>query len=96
MRTPLTTRSAGIGIDRMRTEQGTDLRCEGCGKVCYTAEEAGRILNIARKRASRFSNRPDKTAYRRHKGKIVKRKYMCRFCGYWHLTSKAHYTEKKR
>lgn len=79
----------------MKDEQGNDLRCEACGKICYNAEEAGRILNIMKKRASKFTNKPDKLAYRRHKGKVVRRKYICRHCGYWHLTSQKHYTEKK-
>ncbi len=56
--------------------------CERTGKRCYTAKEANEAIN--HKRRKRIGK------------KIPKRKYICEFCGRYHLTSKPFHNAKNR
>lgn len=61
--------------------------CNHSGKKCYTSEDASNVLRKARGRG-RHKHSPT--------GKIPKRKYLCEFCGMYHLTSQSvFYYERK-
>lgn len=58
-----------------------------CGKKCYTENEAGYLINVFKRR-----NRRKKSG----NGKIPRRKYLCKICRFWHLTSlENYYTDYK-
>lgn len=63
----------------MKDSSGNDIVCESEGKICYTEREANETLNSARHHGNRSK-------------KIPVRKYFCKECGYFHLTS--HKSEK--
>lgn len=73
----------------MKDQEGNYMRCV-CGKVCYTEREAGGLLNSLKARGSK-----DWVSTRR-KTKVMKRKYHCNECGFWHLTHYSYYNEGKR
>lgn len=53
--------------------------CPASGKVCYSSQEAQRVVNIAhRRRRSRI---------KRYGKRIPDRIYKCPHCGYFHTTS---------
>ena len=56
--------------------------CPATGKKAYTESSAGHILNLLK---SRYRHR------KAGNGKIPKRKYLCKSCGFWHLTSLENY-----
>jgi|GEM_PF-3624019 hypothetical protein len=58
----------------MKDEFEREIRCESEGKICYTEREANEALNSARHHGNRAKKTP-------------KRKYFCKKCGYFHLTS---------
>ena len=58
----------------MKDDFGKDIICESEGKICYTKREAGNTLNGARHHGNRAK-------------KIPQRKYFCKECGCFHLTS---------
>ena len=58
----------------MKDKFEKEIRCESEGKICYTEREAGNTLNGARHHGNRAK-------------KIPKRKYFCKECGCFHLTS---------
>lgn len=58
----------------MISENGEKLRCSFCGKICYTQREAGYLLNT-------------RSSHSKHREKVPRRKYFCKQCGYYHLTS---------
>lgn len=60
---------------------GNDIICESEKKICYSEKEAGRTLNEAKKHHYSSESNPAK--------KIPKRKYFCKKCGFYHLTSQA-------
>ena len=62
---------------------GQDIRCYFEGKICYTAREAGGVINGARRRHVTNSYRNGKN--------IPKRKYFCEKCGYYHVTHYSYY-----
>ena len=53
---------------------GKDIICESEGKICYTEREANEALNSFRHHRIRAKKTP-------------KRKYFCKKCGCFHLTS---------
>ena len=55
-------------------------RCDFTGKICYTAEMATQKINSAKKHHCR-RNRGCQS-----KKITPKRKYKCKYCGYFHLT----------
>ena len=63
----------------MKDEFARDIRCEIEDKICYTEREANEALNGAKSHNNRSK-------------KIPVRKYFCKECGYFHLTS--HKSEK--
>ena len=58
----------------MTDDFGNNIICESEGKICYTETEANNALNGAKHHGNRVK-------------KIPKRKYFCKKCGYYHLTS---------
>lgn len=58
----------------------------GCGKKCYSLAEAGRVLNLARKNRSRSTFHRDKRPIRR---------YWCKECNSYHVTSEFKKKRKK-
>ena len=46
--------------------------CSKTGKRCYSEREAADTIRIAKKHHGKYS---------------PKRKYFCKYCGFWHLTS---------
>lgn len=66
---------------------GSPMYCNHTGKVCYTEQDCGMILNKLKKRS--YGNSKGQKFYKscKKKGKIPKRKYKCEYCRYWHLTS---------
>lgn len=58
----------------MTDENGNYIYCD-CGKRCYSERDANYIINSAKKHR------------KSHTGKIPKRKYYCKICGYYHTTS---------
>ena len=58
----------------MKNKFEKEIRCESEGKICYTEREANEALNGARHHGRRAK-------------KIPKRKYFCKECGCFHLTS---------
>ncbi|GEM_PF-1759328 len=71
----------------MNDADGTAIRCFWEGKICYTAREAGFILNAVRHRCN-FNGR------RICRGKnMPRRKYYCERCQFYHLT---HYPFRYR
>ncbi|MBP5591466.1 hypothetical protein J6Y50_06410 [bacterium] len=58
----------------MKDEFERDIRCEIEGKICYTEREANEALKNARHHGIRAKKTP-------------KRKYFCKECGCFHLTS---------
>jgi hypothetical protein len=59
----------------------------GCGKKCYSLAEAGRVLNLAKKNRHRSTF---------HRDKRPIRKYWCKECKAYHVTSEFKKSEKKR
>ncbi len=51
-----------------------EIRCESTGKICYREKEARTTLNGAKHHGNRSKKSP-------------KRMYLCKECGYYHLTS---------
>jgi len=68
----------------MKDEFARDIRCEIEDKICYTEREANEALNGAKSHNNRSK-------------KIPVRKYFCKKCGFYHLTSQAvsHNQNKK-
>ena len=62
----------------MKDLYGNDIRCYSVGKVCYTAREAGGVINNARRHHYSTDDKRGKN--------IPKRKYYCKECGFYHLT----------
>ena len=60
-----------------------NLICEETQKVCMTVREAGMVLNLFKRHHH----------MRAKKDKIPKRKYLCKYCGYYHLTHMASYDD---
>ena len=58
----------------MKDEFEREIRCESEGKICYTEREAGNAINSAKHHGNRAK-------------KIPHRKYFCKECGCFHLTS---------
>ena len=58
----------------MKDDFGKDIICESEGKICYTEREANEAINGARHHSNRAK-------------KIPQRKYFCKKCGCYHLTS---------
>lgn len=65
------------------------ITCRGSGKVCYSGREAGEIIN--------FGKRHHRSDHLGRAKDYPRRKYYCKDCGYYHLTSmKAKYSEKAK
>ena len=62
---------------------GQDVRCYFAGKICYTAREAGEVINGARR-------------HHRNGKNIPRRKYYCETCGYYHVTHYSFYADDER
>lgn len=60
--------------ENMKDDFGRDIICESEGKICYTKKEARTALNGAKHHGNRVK-------------KIPKRMYLCKKCGFYHLTS---------
>ena len=65
----------------MKNNFGKDIICESEGKICYTKREAGNAINEAKKH--HYSGESNSAK------KIPVRKYFCKKCGFYHLTSQA-------
>lgn len=72
----------------MKDYFGQNIRCYFAGKICYTAREAGEVINCARKHHNCYSFRKGKN--------IPKRKYLCETCGYYHVTHHSFYTDDEK
>lgn len=70
----------------MKNNFGKDIICESEGKICYTKREAGNAINEAKKH--HYSGESNSAK------KIPVRKYFCKKCGFYHLTS--HKSGKSR
>ena len=68
----------------MKDLYGNNVRCYAAGKVCYTAREAGEVINKS------HSHHYDSDKRLRPKT-IPKRKYVCPDCGYYHVTHHAFF-----
>ncbi len=77
----------------MKTEEGTYVMCIFTGKVCYTEREAGALINDCKKHVYLGKSHYGK---KMHSKVIPRRKYICRDCGYYHVTSQAFYTRDDR
>lgn len=70
----------------MKNIDGTNVTCDGCGKICYSSREAGEIINS--------SKRHHRNDHLGRSKKYPRRKYFCCECGYYHVTSmKAEFSE---
>ena len=74
----------------MKTEEGTNVKCEETGKVCYTEREAGEAISNFKRHIHAGSHHWIKGDYSNSKN-IPRRKYYCQNCGYYHLTHLAYY-----
>ncbi len=72
----------------MKDLYGNNVRCYAAGKVCYTAREAGTVINDARKHHYGNDDKRGKT--------IPKRKYYCPDCGYYHVTHHSFFADSER
>ena len=71
----------------MKYFDGSFITCRGSGKVCYSGREAGETIN--------FGKRHHRSDHLGRAKDYPRRKYYCKDCGYYHLTSmKAEYSEK--
>ncbi len=68
----------------MKTVEGNNLQCTYTGKICYTQREAGMVINDC-KRHRIFGRHSVKVGYGNSKS-IPRRKYYCKYCGYYHVT----------
>lgn len=59
--------------------------CQTTGKICYSSKKASEVLN--------WSKRRHKSS---HAKVIPKRKYYCKDCGMFHLTSMSYETHSER
>lgn len=75
-------------------------RCSSTGKRCYSEKEANIALSCLKKNyVSKMYMK--KRTRKSPNGKIPKRKYFCKDCGWWHLTSNVtskenSFTKKKK
>lgn len=74
----------------MKTEEGTNVKCEETGKVCYTEREAGEAISNFKRHIHAGSHHWIKADHSNSKN-IPRRKYYCKDCGYYHVTHKALY-----
>lgn len=77
----------------MKTEEGTYVMCIFTGKICYTEREAGSVINGCKKHIYVGNGRFRKNSLSKA---IPRRKYLCKDCGYYHLTSQALFTSDDR
>lgn len=62
--------------------------CSVAGKICYTEQEAGIVINGCKKHIYMGGRQWAKS--------IPRRKYYCKDCGYFHLTHMALYNIESR
>lgn len=72
----------------MKDLYGNDIRCSEAGKVCYTAREAGTVINETH--SHHYGG-----ARRLRSKTIPKRKYVCPDCGYYHVTHHAFFADSE-
>lgn len=73
----------------MKYFDGSYVTCVESGKVCYSGREAGEIINSGKRH-----HRSDLCGRSKE---FPRRKYFCKDCGYYHLTSmKAEYSESAK
>lgn len=65
------------------------VRCSETGKRCYSEKEANIAISSAKKHYGKGTARKTKT------GDIPRRKYYCKNCRSWHLTSKVTFDKVK-
>lgn len=69
----------------MKNQNGGSIICDQTGKVCYSGREAGTVITVARKNVYCGYGITRALHYPRKKN-IPRRKYVCGFCGYYHVT----------
>ena len=73
----------------MKYVDGSYVTCMESGKVCYSGREAGEIINSGK--------RHHKSDHCGRGKEFPRRKYFCKDCRYYHLTSmKAEYSENAK
>ena len=79
----------------MKTSEGNYVMCFFAGKICYTAREAGIVINNCKKHVYLGKGRYGKNAHGNGYSKAIpRRKYFCKECGFYHVTHLALYNTK--
>lgn len=68
----------------MKNFDGSYIRCNVSGKVCYSEKEAGSVINSCKKHYYSSRQKTHKKTF--SKKSIPQRKYYCKDCNYFHLT----------
>ena len=74
----------------MKTSEGNYVMCFFTGKICYTAREAGIVINGCKKHVYAGHGKLVKSTHGNSKV-IPRRKYFCKECGFYHVTHLALY-----